>query len=472
MRKNVKIIGLKNIPFIRKGDNIAQLILDACRKDNISLKEKDIILIAQTIITKSLGRTKSLKAIKPSQRAYEIYKKVKPLAEAKNIPVKSPELIQAILDESKRVLRAEHVIITETHQGFICANAGIDKSNIEGEHNIGLLPKSPDQVATKIRKEITSVTGKEIGVILTDSFGRPFRNGAVGVALGISGISPTKDQRGEKDLYGRELQSTIIGQADNLASAAQLLMGESNEGIPIAIIRGYDFSFDNEATISSILRSPESDIFRTASKEVFIKTLKDRRSYKLTFSQQEVERDTIKRCIRLARWAPSAHNSQPWRYIILEKGTLREKLINRMNEKLKSDLKEDGKGESYIKKKINKTRGQFLESPLLLLLCLEKEDLEIYPDEKRNQNEFILGVQSISTSATYLLLALENEGLAACWYCAPLFAKGIVKEVLQLPPTLVPMAFFTVGYPKESKIKPPYRKELEDIIYEIDNNEE
>lgn len=465
MNESLKIFGLKDIPFIKKGDNIAQLILDACEKAEISLKEQDIILIAQTIITKSLGRIKNLKKIKPSQKAYKIYNMVKPLAEAKNIPEKSPELIQAILDESKEILKAEHVIITETKHGFICANAGIDKSNIEGEESIGLLPNDPDREASKIRKKVHKLTSKEIGVIITDSFGRPFRNGAIGVALGVSGISPIKDQRGKKDLFGKELKSTIIGQADNLASAAQLLMGEANEGVPVVIIRGYKFSPDIKATISSIIRSPESDIFRINSKKTFKRVLKNRRSYKLKYSKKKVKKNTIKRCIKIARWAPSAHNAQPWRYIILEKGKLREKLINKMNNKLRSDLKRDGKPSSYISKKISKTRNQFLNCPILLLLCLDNKDLEEYPDRVRSQNEYILGVQGISASATYLLLALENEGLAACWYCAPLFAKEIVKRVLELPPNFTPMAFFTVGHPKNIKIKAPYRKDGEDIIY-------
>ena len=295
MNESLKIFGLKDIPFIKKGDNIAQLILDACEKAEISLKEQDIILIAQTIITKSLGRIKNLKKIKPSQKAYKIYNMVKPLAEAKNIPEKSPELIQAILDESKEILKAEHVIITETKHGFICANAGIDKSNIEGEESIGLLPNDPDREASKIRKKVHKLTSKEIGVIITDSFGRPFRNGAIGVALGVSGISPIKDQRGKKDLFGKELKSTIIGQADNLASAAQLLMGEANEGVPVVIIRGYKFSPDIKATISSIIRSPESDIFRINSKKTFKRVLKNRRSYKLKYSKKKVKKNTIKR---------------------------------------------------------------------------------------------------------------------------------------------------------------------------------
>ncbi|TXT64406.1 MAG: Coenzyme F420:L-glutamate ligase [Promethearchaeota archaeon] len=467
MTEHIQIIGLQNIPKIKKGDNIAQIILETCKNQSFELQNLDIILIAQTIITKSLGRIRDLKKIEPSLEAQQLYEKVKPLAEEKRIPIKTPHLIQAILEESARVLKAEHVIITETKHGFICANAGIDKSNIEGETKIGLLPIDCDEEAQKICKKIKAVTRKQIAIIITDSFGRPFRRGAVGVALGVAGILPIKDQRGKKDLFGNILQSTIIGQGDNLAAAAQLIMGEADEGLPIIIIRGYRFKYDEDATISSLLRSSEEDIFRPSSTEFFRNILKKRRSYKLPFLQKEVPKKIIKNCIEMSRWAPSAHNSQPWRYLILEKDSMREQLIDEMNKKLECDLSKEGKSKTYIKRKIEKTRSQFLESPFLILLCLDTLALEEYSDEERNNNEYLLGLQGVSAAATYLLLSFEILGLSACWYCAPLFAKDIVKKVIRLPKHLDPMAFFTVGYGIESNVKTPFRKGVKDIIINI-----
>ncbi|MFX1409271.1 MAG: nitroreductase family protein [Promethearchaeota archaeon] len=194
--------------------------------------------------------------------------------------------------------------------------------------------------------------------------------------------------------------------------------------------------------------------------------LKSRRSYKLSFAPRKVDEKIIKECIELARWAPSAHNGQFWRYTLLHKGSLRNKLIDKMNEKLKLDLEKDGKPESFIVKKINKTRKNFLEAPILILLCLDTRDLEKYPDEERSKNEFILGIQSISCSAVYLLIAFEMKKLAACWYCAPLFAQENIKKVLKLPKSYIPMAFFTVGYPSTS-IKSPKRKTLNEIIFKL-----
>ncbi|GAH80310.1 unnamed protein product, partial [marine sediment metagenome] len=155
----------------------------------------------------------------------------------------------------------------------------------------------------------------------------------------------------------------------------------------------------------------------------FEDTLRSRRSYKFKFSNRKVDKVLIKESIELARWAPNAHNSQLWRYIIMEQGNSRNNLIENMNRKLKDDLLKDGRTEDFIRKKSEKTKTSFLSSPYLILLCLDTRELEKYSDRERERNEYIMGVQSVSASATYLLLAFEIKGLASCWYCAPLFAK-------------------------------------------------
>lgn len=465
LRDEIKIIGLKDIPLIKSGDNLPEIILDSLDKNGISLQDGDIIVICQSIISKSTGRIRNLNKINPSERAIEICRKIAPKARILGLPEKDPKLVQAILDESKKLIMSEHVLITETKHGFICADAGIDKSNIGDQDFISLLPENPDKDAEKIRIALKNTSKKEIAVIISDSFGRAFRVGAIGTAIGVSGINPILDMRGKKDLYGYELRTTIIGQVDSLAAAAQLVMGESNEGIPIVLIKGYNFKLDENTTINPILRDKKIDLFRKQSNKSLLEILKKRRSYKLSFASKDVEKKLIEECIELACWAPSAHNGQFWRYIILEKGILREKLIDKMNEKLRNDLLKDGINEKVIKEKVNKTRNKFIDAPFLILLCLDVKDLEKYKDAGRTQNEFFLGIQSISSSATYLLLAFEMKELAACWYCAPLFAKEIIKQSLELPTSYVPMAFFTVGYPLK-RVKAPKRKTLKEIIYE------
>lgn len=464
-KDEIKIIGLKEIPLIKKGDNISDIIIKALDRNGLTLQDGDIIVIAQTIISKSSGRTRNLNEIVPSEKALEIYKSIMPKTKLHGLPEKEPQLIQAILDESEQIIKSQHVLITETKHGFICADAGIDKSNVEGEGMVTLLPKNPDNEAEKIRITLKNKTKKEIAIIISDSFGRPFRLGAIGTAIGVSGINPILDVRGKKDLFGYELQTTIIGQVDSIAAAAQLVMGESDEGIPIVLIRGYNFEFNGKTSIKSILRKKEIDIFRDNEVNMINKLLKNRRSYKLPFAPIIVDKKIIEECIELARWAPSAHNGQFWRYTILERDKTRVNLIDKMNEKLRNDLQKDGKSKEFIKLKIERTRINFVKAPILIILCLDSLDLEKYPDPERTQNEFILGIQSISSSATYLLLAFEMKKLAACWYCAPIFAKDIIKESLQLPDTYIPMAFFTVGYPLKA-VKAPNRKELKDILFD------
>ncbi len=466
MNNKVEIIKIHGIPHIKKGDNISQIILDNLENNNIEIENKDILIIAQKIISKSLGLVKDLRKIKPRKEALRIFNKINSIIREPNLPVKDPELIEIILDESNELIKINHVLITETKHGFVCANAGIDKSNIKGQNNVTLLPDDPDKEAKKIKEIIKERIGKNIAVIISDSFGRPFRNGSVGVALGVAGIEPLLDKRGCKDLYGKILRSTIIAQIDNLSSAAQLIMGESNEGIPIALIRGYNFKLSDNSSIKSILREKKKDLFRQENVERVIEDLlKNRRSYKLKFANKDVNEDLIINCINIARYAPSAHNKQLWKYIILEKQN-RKELIDNMNQKLKDDLEKDDKSEKFIKNKINKTRSHFLEAPFLILLSLDCSEIDEYSDLKRNNNEFLLGIQGISASAIYFLLALESKGLNSCWYSAPLFAEEVVQKTLNLPKNFKPIAFFTIGYPKKKILAQP-RKKIDEIIYKI-----
>ncbi|MCL2116708.1 MAG: coenzyme F420-0:L-glutamate ligase [Methanobrevibacter sp.] len=252
---NLELFGLNEIPLVKKGDNISDLIIAALKKQNISFKNQDIVLIAETLISKSEGNIINLKDINPSKKAISIAKKSK----------KNPALVEAILNESNEIIAiGPDFIISETKHGFVCANAGIDESNVD-EGLATPMPKDPDKSAEKIRKSLETQLKKELAVIITDTQGRAFRNGAVGVAIGCSGMSPLWERAGEKDLYGRELQTTEIATADELAGAASLLMGQANEGIPVVIVRGFT-SFNHlknqKDGIHNLLREKEFDVFR------------------------------------------------------------------------------------------------------------------------------------------------------------------------------------------------------------------
>lgn len=246
----IELIGLENIPLINCGDDISQLIIN-----NFKLKHGDIVLIAETIISKSEGNIVNLNNLTPSKEALKIA----------NICKKDSKLVELILSESKEIIEVgPDFIICETKHGFVCANAGIDESNVD-DNLATPMPKNPDKSAEIIRKKLEKEFNEEIAVIITDTQGRAFRVGAIGTAIGCSGIKPLWRRVGDKDLYGRKLETTEIGTADELASAASLIQGQANEGIPIVVIRGFnDFDKlrDINSNINSLLRPKEFDVFR------------------------------------------------------------------------------------------------------------------------------------------------------------------------------------------------------------------
>jgi coenzyme F420-0:L-glutamate ligase/coenzyme F420-1:gamma-L-glutamate ligase len=250
---SVEIIAVENLPLIVKGDDLAELICNAAEKQNTPIQEKDILVITHVAVSKAEGNVVNLDEVSPSERAKEIARETD----------KDPALVEAILRETKEIVRMRrNSLITETKNGIVCANAGVDRSNIEGERNIVLLPKDPNASAQKIRQKIKTLTGCDVAVIVSDTHGRPFRMGEINVAIGVAGIKPIRDRRGEKDLFGYVLRIKRTAVADELSSAAELVIGQADEGIPAAIIRGYKYQTTENASATKLTRPKEKDLFR------------------------------------------------------------------------------------------------------------------------------------------------------------------------------------------------------------------
>ena len=251
--QKIEIIPVLGIPLIKKGDNVGQILLECLEKNHISVQDLDVIVIAQTIISKAEGNIVDLREIQPSPKAVELAEKTG----------KDPRLCELILREAVELVRVGNgPIIAETKHNIICASCGIDHSNVAGDFDhAALLPEDPDASAFNIRKDIEDTTGKEVAVIINDTQGRPLRAGAVGTAIGLSGLVPIWVRAGEFDLYGYVLTASPIAIADELASAASILQGQSNEGIPIVIIRGARY-LKGEGTAKGLLRDREKDLFR------------------------------------------------------------------------------------------------------------------------------------------------------------------------------------------------------------------
>ena len=213
-------------------------------------EDGDILVIAQKIVSKAEGSMVRLTKVKPSVEAIAIAHRLK----------KNPRIIEVVLKESRRIVRSEHVLITETHHGFVCANAGVDHSNVRGRGVVTLLPRNPDRSAKKLVAALRKRTGKRLAVIISDTFGRPWRLGLTNVAIGAAGVPVLLDLRGTKDRQGKPLTATILAVADELAAAAGLLMGKS-EGSPVVLIRGYRYKPVSEPA-ASIIRPASQDLFR------------------------------------------------------------------------------------------------------------------------------------------------------------------------------------------------------------------
>jgi coenzyme F420-0:L-glutamate ligase/coenzyme F420-1:gamma-L-glutamate ligase len=216
------------------------------------LQEGDIVVVSQKVVSKAEGRAVELVNIKPSRKAVGLAK----------VHRKDPRLVEVILRESRKIVRARNgVLITETYHGFVCANAAVDQSNVKGESQALLLPVDPDKSASKVRREIQRLSGKNVAVVIADTFGRPFRNGQTNVAIGVSGMDPMRSYVGTRDMYGKKLRVTEIAVADEVAAAAELVMGKSIR-VPVAIVRGYKFRPLQRSSIKTLLRSRERDLFR------------------------------------------------------------------------------------------------------------------------------------------------------------------------------------------------------------------
>jgi coenzyme F420-0:L-glutamate ligase/coenzyme F420-1:gamma-L-glutamate ligase len=251
----IKIHSLPGIPLIKKGDNLCKLILEAIEANKLMLKDGSILVVAQKVVSKAEDRFVNLKTIKPTALAIQYSSKTD----------KDPRLVELILRESKSVIRyRKGVLVVENHQGLIMANAGIDHSNVEQDLEndwVLLLPENPDKSANLIRQELISKIGLKVGVIINDSIGRAWRNGTIGTAIGVAGLSSIVDLRGREDLFGNLLRVSEEAIADELAAAASLVQGQADEGLPVVLIQGFTAT-SRHIPATELIRSEEKDLFR------------------------------------------------------------------------------------------------------------------------------------------------------------------------------------------------------------------
>jgi coenzyme F420-0:L-glutamate ligase / coenzyme F420-1:gamma-L-glutamate ligase len=456
---NVQLTALAGVPIVKAGDDLIAIIIQALSASREVLRDGDVLVIAQKIISKAHNRFVHLRDVVPSPRSELLARDVN----------KDPRLVELILRESTDVVRHRRDVLVVSHKlGLVMANAGIDQSNVEqgdDDDTVLLLPEDPDETCAQLAESLRVRTGAAVGIIINDSHGRAFRSGAVGVAIGAYGVPALADLRGAPDLYGRRLRSTDVGVADEMASAASLLMGQADEGRPIVLIRGLPNSAGH-GTAADLIRPKSVDLFRAPANSDPAELISTRRSIR-RYEEMPVTDAVIERILEAAVSAPSAHNRQPWRFAVIKASPVKSRLARAMADRLREDRSRDGDPADVIEADVARSMARINGAPAIIVVCLTVEEMDRYPDARRTAAEHQMAVQGTAMAMQNLLLAAHALDLGASVMCAPLFCPDTVRTALALPDDWEPQALVTLGLPANEG-KPRHRKPLGDVVRKVD----
>jgi coenzyme F420-0:L-glutamate ligase / coenzyme F420-1:gamma-L-glutamate ligase len=415
------ILPVHGLPEITAGTDLAALIAEAAQAGP-GLVDGDIVVITSKIVSKAEDR------------------------------VVRGDREEAIRAETVRVVaRRGPTTISQTRHGLVMAAAGVDESNTE-PGTLVLLPADPDASAEALRKGIGDRAGVRLGVIITDTMGRPWRAGQTDTAIGAAGITPLRDHRGQADTFGNLLDVTVAAVADEIAGAADLIK-QKTTGVPVAIVRGVpDLVTDSAGPgAAAIIRPTAEDMFRLGAADVLTarRTVRD-------FTNAPVPPDAVRRAIAAAITAPAPHHSQPWRFVVLESAEARTRLLDDMLAAWKADLTADGFTPDQISRRVR--RGEPLrKAPLIIVPCLLAEAAHTYPDSPRNASERAMFLVAMGAAIENLLVSLAVDGLGSCWISSTLFCREVAVAALGLSPDFEPMGAIGVGYPAAPAADRPAR---------------
>jgi coenzyme F420-0:L-glutamate ligase/coenzyme F420-1:gamma-L-glutamate ligase len=407
----IRVLPVAGLPDVEAGADLGTLICEAALAGP-GLADGDILVITSKIVSKAEDR------------------------------VVTGDRDSAIRAETVRVVaRRGPTTISQTRHGLVMAAAGVDESNT-APGTLVLLPVDPDASAEALRKSITERAGARVGVIITDTMGRPWRAGQTDTAIGAAGIMPLRDHRGQEDTFGNVLEVTVAAVADELAAAADLVK-QKTTGVPVAIVRGLPDLVTDAAGpgAAALIRPAEDDMFRLGAADV----LTARRTVR-EFTAAPVSPAAVRRAIAAAITAPAPHHSEPWRFVVLESQQARTRLLDDMLAAWKADLAADGFTAEQIARRIR--RGEPLrKAPLIIVPCLAADAAHTYPDARRNASERAMFLVAMGAAIENLLVALAVEGLGSCWISSTLFCRDPATQALGLPPGWEPMGAVGVGHP-------------------------
>jgi coenzyme F420-0:L-glutamate ligase/coenzyme F420-1:gamma-L-glutamate ligase len=388
----VSVLPVVDVPEVRVGDDLASLLAEPLR--TAGLEPGDIVAVTQKIISKAEGRV-----------------------------VPGDDREDAVRSETVRVVaRRGDLIISETRHGFVCANAGVDASNV-ADGLLTLLPEDPDESAGRLRSELVPTFG-DVGVVITDTFGRPWRQGLVDVAIGVAGIPAVQDLRGTSDHHGRALEATIVALADQVAAAAGIVM-EKHARIPVAIVRGIDMHGAPSGNGRDLVRDPAEDLFRESP----VQALHARRTIR-SFGPGNVPRDVVTQAIAAACTAPAPHHTRPWSFVVLDRAPAKRALLAAIADAWRADLRGDGTSEETVERRIARSDAVLGAAPALIVPFVRFEGAHPYPDEERARAEREMFLLSGGAAIQNLLLALHAQAVASCWISSTLFCQEETRAVL------------------------------------------
>ncbi len=422
----VEIVPVEGLPEISPGADLATLIADRS-----SVRDGDVVVVTSKVVSKAEGR---LVDVDPAERERA-----------------RREWTER---ETKRVVaRRGDLVIAETAHGFVCAAAGVDGSNLPADR-LALLPLDPDGSAARLREGLKR-RGAEVGVVVSDTFGRPWRAGQTNVAIGVAGLRPVRDHRGDKDAFGMVLESTVIAIADEIAGAAELVMGKT-DGIPVALVRGLPDGWLGDGSARELLRPADEDLFRTGGLDV----ISSRRSVR-SFDGRAVPRDAIEHAVAAAATAPAPHGSRtarPWKVVWLRTETTRERFLDAMQTAWRRDLVDDRVPSGKIDRLLIRSRRLLGESPVLLAFFVSLAGVDAYRDARRLLAEREMFLAAAGASIQNLMLALTAQGVASCWLSTSIFCSEEAGQALGLSGDWQAVGCVAAGYPAA---EPPPRGALD-----------
>ncbi|KDE98596.1 F420-0--gamma-glutamyl ligase [Mycolicibacterium aromaticivorans JS19b1 = JCM 16368] len=420
----VEILPVPGLPEFRPGDDLAAALVSAAPW----LRDGDIVVVTSKVMSKCEGRIVAAPA-DPDERD-ALRRKI-------------------IDDEAVRVLaRKGRTLITENRNGIVQAAAGVDGSNV-GSTELALLPVDPDGSAAALRTALRERLGVNVAVLVTDTMGRAWRNGQTDAAIGAAGLPVLYGYAGAVDRHGNELVVTEVAVADEIAAAADLVKGKLT-AVPVAVVRGLELE-DDGSTAARLLRGGEDDLFWLGTAESLELGRRQaqllRRSVRV-FAPEPVDHTLIEEAVAEALTAPAPHHTRPVRFVWLQDRGRRVTLLDRMKDAWRDDLSGDGKPADAVERRV--ARGQILyDAPEIVIPFLVPEGAHSYPDPDRIQAEHTMFTVAVGAAVQALLVALAVRGVGSCWIGSTIFAAGLVRETLDLPPDWEPLGAVAIGYPVE-----------------------